>query len=33
MERGWSDTALAKLANRNFIRVLRGVEKAAKPAV
>jgi len=32
MERGWSDTALAKLANRNFIRVLRGVEKSAKPA-
>ncbi|MCA3565658.1 MAG: dipeptidase [Methylocystis sp.] len=32
MERGWSDTALAKLAGRNVIRVLRGVEKAAKPA-
>jgi membrane dipeptidase len=32
MERGWSETALAKLASRNFIRVLRGVEKAAATA-
>ena len=29
MDRGWSDPALEKLASRNFIRVLRGVEKAA----
>ncbi len=30
MERGWGEPALAGLASRNFIRVLRGVEKAAK---
>jgi membrane dipeptidase len=30
MERGWSDANLEKLASRNFIRVLRGVEKIAK---
>jgi len=30
MDRGWGDPALAKLAGRNFVRVLRGVEKAAK---
>ena len=33
MDRGWGDSALEKLASRNFIRVLRGVEKAAvKPS-
>jgi len=30
MDRGWGEPALAKLAGRNFIRTLRGVEKAAK---
>ncbi|MFM9974064.1 MAG: dipeptidase [Beijerinckiaceae bacterium] len=30
MNRGWSDTALEKLASRNFMRVLRAVEKTAK---
>ncbi len=30
MERGWGEPALAGLASRNFVRVLRGVEKAAK---
>jgi membrane dipeptidase len=29
MDRGWSDTALEKLASRNFLRVLRAVEKGA----
>jgi membrane dipeptidase len=29
MERGWGETALEKLAGRNFLRVMRGVEKAA----
>ncbi|MGL4637700.1 MAG: dipeptidase [Beijerinckiaceae bacterium] len=32
MERGWSDANLAKLASRNFVRVMRAVEKVAKPA-
>jgi membrane dipeptidase len=30
MDRGWGDTALEKLAARNFIRVMRGVETVAK---
>jgi membrane dipeptidase len=30
MERGWSDTALEKLASRNFVRVMRGVERVAR---
>jgi membrane dipeptidase len=30
MERGWSDTALEKLASRNFLRVMRGVERVAR---
>jgi membrane dipeptidase len=29
MKRGWGETALEKLAGRNFLRVMRGVEKAA----
>jgi membrane dipeptidase len=33
MERGWNEGNLARLASRNFIRVLRSVEKAAKPVV
>jgi microsomal dipeptidase-like Zn-dependent dipeptidase len=32
MDRGWSELALEKLASRNFIRVLRGVEKVAVKA-
>jgi membrane dipeptidase len=30
MQRGWGDTALEKLASRNFIRVLRGVETTSR---
>lgn len=30
MGRGWGETALAKLASRNFVRVLRAVERAAQ---
>lgn len=30
MDRGWGEPALAKLASRNILRVLRGVEKTAK---
>ncbi|MGL5138833.1 MAG: membrane dipeptidase, partial [Beijerinckiaceae bacterium] len=30
MERGWGDTALAKLAGGNFLRVLRKVERVAR---
>jgi membrane dipeptidase len=32
MDRGWSDKNLAKLSGRNFIRVMRDVENAAKKA-
>jgi membrane dipeptidase len=32
IDRGWSDAKLEKLASRNFLRVMRGVEKAARNA-
>jgi membrane dipeptidase len=32
MERGWSETALEKIASRNILRVMRGVERVAREA-